>query len=651
MVGRTFPALSRGKRLWTLLGFSGATYACGTEPPPAPIPVASQAPSVVIEEDFEPAPDLAAPLPPAASGVGSSAPEHGVDDSVRPEALAAPTSEDTRTTPNEGEGPLLAATTVATTVYSEPTTTARRLGYLRLGATVKRAPDPVRGHGCKGGFYRIEPVGYVCLEEATTDTTAPLVRAAHRRPDLSAPLPYHYGFVRATAPQYLRVPTYAEQSKSEFGLDDHLAWYEQNRLEVQRVILGANDVPLDQRGWPRLGLPLAAGTRLSTSLSTTELLGGKAGDGELPFWLSEGRAIPNVSGFEVPDSAIFADRVRRKTGLSFVDAFVAKEGEHQRRFAVTVDLRLVPATKVKPDGASPFHGLELDERTTLPFGFVIKRDATTWKLLKGQDTAKQDAPLPRRAIVPLTGKARIKEGRRFYQLARDTKRWLQASDVGVVAPPPTLPDAAEKGKKWVDVSLVQQTLVMYEGKKPVYATLVSTGQDRLGDPETTKATPRGSFTLKSKHIAAAMDSEENSTVLGGTKAGGQRRISAEARATVERLLAADKAGTALSEIDRRRLANVKKGRHPEYGVTVRRGSRNYQLRDVPWIQYFSTGYALHGAYWHDVFGIPRSHGCINLAPIDARVLFMWTEPHVPDGWHGINVSDDFGAGTEVIVRE
>jgi hypothetical protein len=45
-------------------------------------------------------------------------------------------------------------------------------------------------------------------------------------------------------------------------------------------------------------------------------------------------------------------------------------------------------------------------------------------------------------------------------------------------------------------------------------------------------------------------------------------------------------------------------------------------------------YAFHAAYWHDAFGAPKSHGCVNLSPIDARWLFHFTEPPVPRGWHG-----------------
>jgi lipoprotein-anchoring transpeptidase ErfK/SrfK len=284
---------------------------------------------------------------------------------------------------------------------------------------------------------------------------------------------------------------------------------------------------------------------------------------------------------------------------------------------------------------------------------VLTEGCKSYKLIKGKDEVREAEDVPKRVIVPLSGTARIKAGHRFYQTRKDPTRWLRADMLGIVAPPETWPDPAEKGEKWIDVSLRQQVLVLYEGKRPTYATLVSTGRDRLGDPKTTLSTPQGSFRIRSKHIAAAMDSEENSAVAGGTRAGGAGSSNGDesSKATSARLLAAEREGTKLSAEDQRRLLNVKKGRDPEYGVTRRRGSLGFELRDVPWIQYFASGYALHGAYWHDVFGIPRSHGCINLAPIDARYLFFWTDPPVPDGWHGINVGAEMGEGTQVIIRE
>jgi hypothetical protein len=55
---------------------------------------------------------------------------------------------------------------------------------------------------------------------------------------------------------------------------------------------------------------------------------------------------------------------------------------------------------------------------------------------------------------------------------------------------------------------------------------------------------------------------------------------------------------------------------------------------VPWTQFFYSeeDLALHTAYWHDNFGQQRSHGCVNLAPRDARWLYYWSDPQVPPGW-------------------
>ncbi len=49
----------------------------------------------------------------------------------------------------------------------------------------------------------------------------------------------------------------------------------------------------------------------------------------------------------------------------------------------------------------------------------------------------------------------------------------------------------------------------------------------------------------------------------------------------------------------------------------------YYLEDVPWVLYFDEARALHGAYWHNGFGYPRSHGCVNLSPGDAQWIFQW----------------------------
>lgn len=55
---------------------------------------------------------------------------------------------------------------------------------------------------------------------------------------------------------------------------------------------------------------------------------------------------------------------------------------------------------------------------------------------------------------------------------------------------------------------------------------------------------------------------------------------------------------------------------------------NYETEDVPWISYFTGGYALHGAYWRDSFGFAGSggsHGCVNMAVADAQWIYNWDE--------------------------
>lgn len=50
----------------------------------------------------------------------------------------------------------------------------------------------------------------------------------------------------------------------------------------------------------------------------------------------------------------------------------------------------------------------------------------------------------------------------------------------------------------------------------------------------------------------------------------------------------------------------------------------YFQPDVPWVQYFFEDYAIHGAYWHNNFGTPTGHGCINMRVEDSRWLYEWT---------------------------
>lgn len=73
----------------------------------------------------------------------------------------------------------------------------------------------------------------------------------------------------------------------------------------------------------------------------------------------------------------------------------------------------------------------------------------------------------------------------------------------------------------------------------------------------------------------------------------------------------------------------------------------FDLPGVPWDTYITdTGVAMHGTYWHNDFGTPHSHGCINMRPEDARWIYRWTTPTVPPDRY---LQLEPGMGTQVCI--
>jgi hypothetical protein len=149
-------------------------------------------------------------------------------------------------------------------------------------------------------------------------------------------------------------------------------------------------------------------------------------------------------------------------------------------------------------------------------------------------------------------------------------------------PPPDL----HPGERWIAVDVSTQTLVAYQGKRPWFATLVSTGRGAEGSPE---ATPRGEYRIWVKLVSTDM--------------------------------------TNLEDLDARNY---------------------YAIEDVPWVMFFEDGYGLHGAFWHRSFGNQRSHGCVNLSPRDAERLFHWAGPRLPSGFRAVHPTAH-DRGTRVVV--
>jgi hypothetical protein len=288
--------------------------------------------------------------------------------------------------------------------------------------------------------------------------------------------------------------------------------------------------------------------------------------------------------------------------LSILSAFEA-EG---RNFYLTTEHFIVPADRMRAARLADFKGVELAkegaEGEHLPMVWVRWKPARLHRLENGHAVATEHM-LPFQAHAAIALKDRNIDGTRWHELL--------APPEGVPAGTYLVNDAATRvdgateypyqvgpNDLWIEVSLQRQSLVLYRGLTPIFVTLVSTGVDVNGDPETSRATPRGHFRIHSKHISWRMAGDEKPP--------------------------------------------AKEGEQPD---------PKYRIDDVPYVQYFQAGYALHAAFWHDSFGQPKSHGCINLSPRDALWMFGQTEPKVPEGWHGVYSSRAGSAqGTTLIVR-
>jgi hypothetical protein len=76
----------------------------------------------------------------------------------------------------------------------------------------------------------------------------------------------------------------------------------------------------------------------------------------------------------------------------------------------------------------------------------------------------------------------------------------------------------------------------------------------------------------------------------------------------------------------------------------------YDTPGISWATFFSEGVAIHSTFWHNDYGVPRSHGCVNVTPEDSKWIFRWTTPTVTLDVDDITVGMPGGTQVDVIER-
>jgi hypothetical protein len=480
---------------------------------------------------------------------------------------------------------------------------ARRIGYLRNGAVVSAYDPPLKNEDCKEGWYELVEGGYVCGKVATIDLTNPRVKLAPKQPALDAGMPYRYGVnVSDGTPLYRRVlraedrrkyePHLAAAPKPEEGSssgeaekDDEpsLASTEEEAPPPPRRSRDKRDKDHDHNR-DRLKDPFKnadAGRPQLRELRGRGVLVRRMARGfivalDRDFKAAGTRWWRTTFGFAAP-----FERIALQTGVTkYSGNWFTGEG-------AVADL-LPLSNLADADGGSPIMLADAGASLAGTVAFVtssVGRKLDVTDDGKGGLKVGWGSELPRRSAVLLTGREVTIAGVTYHQASGGF--WVRLPELRIAKP--QIPADVGATEKWIDVDLTRQQLVAFEGRRPVFATLISSGRRNPQDPEHDFPTPPGTFRIREKHVTTTMDGD----------------------------VASD---------------------------------GPYSIEDVPWVMYFQGSYALHGAFWHDSFGNVRSHGCVNMSPEDARTLFGWADPPLPAGWHGV-FSKDENSGSRVVIHE
>jgi len=514
-------------------------------------------------------------------------------------------------------GPYLGAMAFQTPIYPEPRFGDERLGYIRQGGRVPAEAMPIKKGNCKQGWYKLVDGGYVCGKYSTLDLNNDRVKLGVRQPDLAAITPYQYAYNRFHGtPMYRSLPTRDEMRKVEPHLLEKEKKKQEEKEKAKQEALAADsaqsaDKPADLGEKSGKHAPDDSADGKSAKHAPDDA------DGNVPSsdtadakaavaavaQLDTGALEPGETAAPEPPKAWWQTDEKKPT-VSLSDLEKDAEGNLSKRmvkgFYVAVDKTLAwndrtfyrtTSGLLTPTDRMWMNKAPETKGVDWPEGakevfFALGEKAQRFELSGDKKSMKVKGKLARFAAVSLNGKT-MELSETLYREALDGS-WVKAAQGTITAPNPRPKDVGEN-EKWVDVNLEKKTLVLFQGDKPVFAALISPGK-KSRDKKKNHATPTGAWRVREKHVAVTMDGDGAS------------------------------------------------------------GDLPYSIEDVPYVAYFKGSYALHAAFWHNNFGREMSHGCVNLAPSDAKIVWNFIDPIVPRGWHAAFGTAD-RPGSMIVIHE
>jgi hypothetical protein len=515
------------------------------------------------------------------------APPAGSGSAAARTAAAPPSSELSAPPTPEGPytGPWFAVTSPAAGVYSETSfERSKKIGFMRSGGRTPVDAATISKKNCTAGWYKVRSGGYICGNYGTTDLNNPEVKFATSQPNLKEVLPYPYARnAKNGTPLYKTVPSREQMERYEPYLKEKEKEKEGDSKEA--ATKPAAERPSTEKSEPTLPVAAAdAGAVLAPPAAAQDP------EPDKPWWQQED-IKDRLHEMKLDTLSADSDDILAKRMVTGFYVAVDKTFRwNGRSWYKTTKGLVTPSDRMWQTSGPTFKGIELDGNTyKLPLGWVYggNKSAGTYNIDAASNTIKNAKSIDKFVPIPLTGKSIEFQGKEYVELSDGT--YMKKSQLRITEPGPP-PQGIGENERYIDVDLSSQTLVAFEGSRPVYATLISSGKfSKIKDKD--HSTPTGEWRIREKHITTTMDGD----------------------------------GTAAGDLP-------------------------YSIEDVPFVQYYYRSFALHAAFWHSNFGVQMSHGCVNLSPLDAKWLFFFTGPHLPEGFHGV-WSTDSEPGTRVVVHD